>query len=47
MYNIVIMGDGKTTHETSDIKAAKAFIITAIRNAKDLAKLSITVSEQA
>lgn len=47
MYNIVIMGDGKTTHETSDIKAAKAFIISAIRNAKDLAKLSVTVSEQA
>ena len=41
------MGDGKTTHETTDIKAAKAFIISAIKSAKDLAKLSVKVSEQA
>ncbi len=47
MYNIIIMGDGKTTHETPDNKAVKAFIISAVRNAKDLTNLSITVREKA
>ena len=47
MYQIIIVGDGKTTHETADIKKAKAFIINAVRNAADLTKFSVNVTEQA
>lgn len=46
MYHIIIEGDGKTTHETQDIKKAKAFVINAIRSVDNMANFSVKVSEQ-
>ena len=47
MYKIEIVGDGKTTHETGDIKKVKAFVINAVRNSTDLNNFSVKVTEQA
>ena len=47
MYKIEIVGDGKTTHETTDIKKVKAFVINSIRSATDLSKFSVNITEQA